>query len=356
MTERSTKSVPECDAEFSNCVALVINYNTSRLTVRCVSSLLMTGLHNILVLDNASNTEDVSYLRDALTIHTTQVRLVESKHNHGFAAGSNLLIELAMQNEAFRFVLLLNNDAVGIPQGLSEMLRTAVSGSADLVGGRVLSFIEVDSDTPSLVDSLGITLYRPLLASNRKSTDERFLGPTGGCAIYSRRLLAELKALHGHVFDPDFFCYAEDTDLCIRARLLGYTSSYVDTPVAMHDGQASSGGGFSDFVLYHGIRNSIWVVLKSIPMSIIIRQLPWIVVLHLGIIFRHSLRGKGRVIWRLYRDALRGVQRMLGKRKIIQSTRRIPASGFNQFITQKFYESSFLKMALRELFFLRRGK
>jgi GT2 family glycosyltransferase len=335
--------------EFDEFFALVINFNTSHLTVRCVDSLLASGIQHILVLDNASRSEEIAYLRAALGAYGALVQLIESAHNHGFAAGSNLLIEQALQNPAMRFALLLNNDAVALPLGMTAMLLTALAVSADLVGGRMLASPADDSGSTPIVDSLGIALYRPLLASNRKNTSERFLGPTGGCAIYSRRLLEALKTLHGDVFDPDFFCYAEDTDLCIRARLLGYAASYVDTPVALHDGQASSGGGFSDFVLYHGIRNSIWTVFKSIPTSIIVRYFPWFLLLHLGIVLRHSLRGKVKIVGRLYLDALRGLPKMWRKRKIIQKTYHIPAQRFNDFITPRFYETAYLKTAWREL-------
>lgn len=333
--------------EFAAFVALVINFNTSRLTVRCVDSLLATGIENILVLDNASCSGDVVHLRAVLGSYGTHVRLIESHRNHGFAAGSNLLIDLAIQNPVMRFVLLLNNDAVALPPGMATMLRTALEESVDLAGGRMLAYPTLGGSLP-LVDSLGIAMYRALLASNRKSVDEKFLGPTGGCAIYSRRLVEDLNAMHGHVFDPDFFCYAEDTDMCIRSRLLGYATNYVDTPVAMHDGQASSNGS-SDFILYHGIRNSIWTVVKSMPINTIIRHLPWLFAAHFGIVVRHLLRGKGRVVWRLYRDAFLGLPRIWRKRKIIGMTRRIPARRFNDFVTPRFYEDSYLKAALREL-------
>ncbi len=338
--------------EFAAFVALVINFNTSRLTVRCVDSLLATGIQNILVLDNASCSGDVVHLRAALGNYGAYVRIIESHRNLGFAAGSNLLIDLAIRNPVMRFVLLLNNDAVALPPGMATMLRTALEESVDLAGGRMLAYPTLGGSLP-LIDSLGISMYRALLASNRKSVDEKFLGPTGGCAIYSRRLVEDLNTTHGHVFDPDFFCYAEDTDMCVRSRLLGYETNYVDTPVAMHDGQASSDGS-GDFVLYHGIRNSIWTVFKSIPMNTIIRNLPWFFAAHLGIVVRHSLRGKGGVIWRLYRDAFLGLPKMWKKRGIIRMTRRTPARRFNDFVTPRFYEDSYLKTALRELLVWRR--
>lgn len=339
--------------EFSEVVALVINFNTSSLTIQCVDSLRETGIRNVLVLDNASHSEDVASLRAALGNHEPSAQLFESLQNLGFAAGSNFLIDQALKHPTTRFALLLNSDAVAIPSGMREMLRIALEDNLDLVGGKMLEAATRADRASSSVDSLGIAMYRPLLASNRKTMDEEFLGPTGGCAIYSRRLLEELKTLHGYAFDPTYFCYAEDTDLCIRARLLGATAGYADTAVAVHTGQASSGGGFSDFVLYHGIRNSIWTVAKSVPLNAIIRNLPWIILLHLGIVVRHSLRGKIKIIFRLYAHALRGMPEMLEKRKVVQTTRRISPDHFNRFITPKFYETGYLKNVLRELCFWR---
>jgi hypothetical protein len=80
------------------------------------------------------------------------------------------------------------------------------------------------------------------------------------------------------------------------------------------------------------------------------RYFLWFLALHLGIVLRHSLRGKGRIIGRLYLDALRGLPNMWRKRRIIQNTRRIPARRFNDFITPRFYESAYLKRAWQELF------
>ena len=108
--------------EFDEFFALVINFNTSHLTVRCVDSLLASGIQHILVLDNASRSEEVAYLRAALGAYGAKVQLIASSHNHGFAAGSNLLIKQALQHPAMRFVLLLNNDAVALPLGMTISL------------------------------------------------------------------------------------------------------------------------------------------------------------------------------------------------------------------------------------------
>jgi GT2 family glycosyltransferase len=279
--------------------AVVINYNTAELTRRCTRALVDAGIAKVLLLDNASAAGDYERLRSEHAAEE-RVRLIRSETNLGFAAGSNALIAEALRDPACDRVLLVNSDAVVDPAGLDACLAAMTEGGYELMGGRMLKPGSSD------VDSLGIALYKSLLASNRKSTEDAYLGPTGGFAAYSRRFLEEVRRLHGYVFDPSYFCYAEDTDLCIRARLLGARVGYTDAVVAYHEGQGSTAGEYNDFILYHGIRNSIWMAAKSIPAGVIFTHLPWVMLLHGGIVLRHTLQGRWRTLWRLYRDALGG--------------------------------------------------
>ena len=323
-------------------VAAVINYNTAALTRRCTRSLVEAGVPRILVLDNASAAED---FRRLVREHSGDeaVRIIRSEENLGFAQGSNDLIDEALRDAACGRVLLVNSDATVDAQGLAACLAEMHTGAHDLMGGRML---KPGSDT---VDSLGISLYKSLLASNRKSTGDAYLGPTGGFAVYSRRFLEEVRKLHGYVFDPTYFCYAEDTDLCIRARLLGASAGYTDAVVAYHEGQGSTAGEYNDFILYHGIRNSIWMAAKSIPAAVILTHLPWVVLLHGGIVLRHTLQGRWRTLWRLYRDAFRGLPAVLRARGRIQRTRRVDNRAFRAFVDRQFYETRFLRGAVRDL-------
>lgn len=337
--------------------ATVINYNTASLTARCVQSLIDAGFERIWVLDNASSHTDRTALEKRLKPHAPRCTLVLSDRNLGFAAGSNLLIEHALAEPDITHVFLLNSDAIVTADGITALCRVVRNSSAGLAGGRVhrlectANGTEVRTDE---VESLGIALYKTLLASNRKHRDEAFLGPTGGCALLSRDVLESLRKAHGYVFDPDYFCYAEDTDLCIRAVLLGHSATYVDTVVAYHEGQASSGGGFNDFVYYHGIRNSVSTVIKSVPAVIIARNLHWVLLLHAGIIVRHTLRSKFRLTVKLYYDALRALPVLLKKRRAIQKTRRPGATAeLAKAITPWFYEPGYLQMAIRDLFAMR---
>jgi GT2 family glycosyltransferase len=335
-------------------VANVINFNTATLTLQCVEALLQCDVDHVVVLDNASAAIDRSALAEGLERLMgpgSRVELTFSEINLGFAGGSNRLIEHSLHDASVTHVFLINSDSIVDPSGFATW-RAEINGDADLWGARVHQANPVGQTDE--VESLGIAIYRPLLASNRKHLDDRFLGPTGGCAIYSRRLLEELQLSHGYIFDPDYFCYAEDTDVCLRARLLGYEACYCDALVARHLGQASSGGGFNDFVYYHGIRNSIWTMLKCIPLPIFLRNLGWVLLLHAGILVRHTVRGKLRVTIRLYRDTLLGMMAVWRKRRVVQDSRRVETGTLVQWITPRFYEQDYLRTAIRDLFVRKR--
>jgi len=325
--------------------AAVINFNTAALTRRCTQSLMDAGIAKVLVLDNASAAGDYRALEAEHSGSPQGLRIIRSEHNLGFAEGSDHLIDQALLDPSCERVLLVNSDAVVDPRGLEACLTAMREGNHDLMGGRMLKPGGSDE-----VDSLGITLYKCLLASNRKATTDAYLGPTGGLAVYSRRFLVEAQRLHGYVFDPSYFCYAEDTDLCVRARLLGASVGYVDDVVAFHEGQGSTSGEYNDFILYHGIRNSIWMAAKSIPGWTLFTHLPWFVALHGGIVMRHTLQGRWRTLLRLYRDAICGLPAVLRARRVVQSSRKITAREFAAHIDPKFYEKQFLRGAVRDLY------
>ncbi len=298
-----------------------------------------------MVVDSGSRADDLALLAAVFAESWPAAELIASPINIGFAAGCNRAITRVLADPAVSHVLLLNNDAVAT-DALQRWLLDHLDGrsDADLAGGRVLKLSGDD------VDSLGIAFYRSLLASNRLDMQDPYFGPTGGCALYARRVLEALQVAHGRVFDEAFFCYAEDTDVAARALLLGFTPAYTDDVLARHEGQASSGGGFNDFVLYHGIRNSLWMLLKCVPASVIVRHLPWLVAIHAGIVLRHSLRGKARVVLRLYRDAICGqLAHAAQSDAASNSARRIAPREFARHVSVRFYDRGYVRNALRDL-------
>lgn len=329
---------------------LIINYCTADSILTCLDALLaqVSVDSKVFLLDNGSNNDEADLLAAFAAQSVPRVLFSASVTNLGFAAGMNRLIDKALADTAVDQILLLNSDTRperGFLAAMQAQLDSATR--TDMVAAKLLN------PHSNEVDSLGITLYRSTLASNRKREDETLLGPSGGCVLLTRRLLEDLHASHGEWFDERFFCYAEDTDLVLRARWLGYRPGYAADAIVYHEGSLSSGGPENDFVLYHGIRNSLWWLVKDAPTGWLLRSLPWFILLHCGIVLRHLRRGRARVLWRLYRDAIKGIPAMHAKRKIIRSARRVPASEFSSWVEPRFYERGYVRRAWRELW---RGK
>lgn len=332
-----------------DCAALTINYNTATQTLRNVQSLL-TGRQvpaAIYVLDNASESTDFRALRDGLPTHTAcPVYLMRSDVNLGFAGGSNALLAQALQMTSLRYFLLLNNDAVALPELLLKLRLALEQGAVrniHMAGARMHRLA-----APDEVDTLGIAVYASLMPADRKTLDDRFVGPTGGCAMYSRTLLQAVHEASGYWFDHRYFCYCEDTDFTLRARLLGFEAVFVNETLALHEGQASSNNAPSDFIAYHGLRNSIWMHAKLLPAGTLARYGIFLLLAHLATVGRYVLTGRLPVLWRVYRDAWRQRQPFLAERKRWQLRERRTQRCLQALITPRFYRKGYLGLLLRQ--------
>ncbi len=116
----------------------------------------------------------------------------------------------------------------------------------------------------------------------------------------------------------------EDADLGFRARLRGERTVFVPGAVVRHVGSASLGVR-SDFALWHGYRNRLWLYVKNMPLTLLIPTLP----LHIGMVLllalKDTLKGKAGIVWPALWAGLTGLGPILRDRKLIQKTRQISA-------------------------------
>lgn len=326
----------------------VINYNTAAQTLRCIESLAHCTPPPawILVLDNASADADFDKLKHGLqSADQSHIQLFRSDVNLGFAAGSNFLIDQLLTISACKYIGLLNNDAVAKPE-LVQLLRAALLETTHPIGmsgGRMHKLHQ-----PEEVDTLGISLYASLMPADRKDTSDPYLGPTGGCCLMSRWFVQDIKTTTGYCFDARYFCYCEDTDLALRANLLGYRPAYVDQLVALHEGQASAKTANNNFIAYHGLRNAVWMHWKLIPTSMLIKHFPLLLLAHLLTIARQSFAGRPTVMVSVYRDALRQMPAVLEERAHFKRKARLTPEGLSKVIGNRFYRRGYSHQVLAE--------
>jgi GT2 family glycosyltransferase len=330
----------------SRVAVLTVNYRTRMQTLRCLESLRASEIppDRIFILDNSEVDDGLKSAMHSLEpFQSTEVIFITAEKNLGFAEGSNVLIEEALKHADCECVLLLNNDAVAMPRLIGE-LRAALAANptAGLAGPRVHKL-----ENPNEIDSLGIVLYRSLMPADRYDINEPYLGPSGGCAMITRECLTTLEEAAGYFFDGRFFCYCEDTDLVLRANLLGYQPVFVNEVLALHEGQASSSKGFNPFIAYHSLRNSTWLVIKLIPTQLLSKYGILHLVAHLMTFSNHLAHGRISLVCDVYRDIFKGVQNIAAGRKVAAPNKNKSVQ-LERAIAHRFYREHYLSNAAKD--------
>jgi GT2 family glycosyltransferase len=296
---------------------VIVNYNSGLLLRRAVAALHAQTLpaDRIVIVDNDSHDES---LRD-LPAGVTPVDIVRAGRNLGFAAANNLALR---EHVRAPWVALLNPDAFPHRDWLERLVLAArVHPAYSFFGCRMLSAADEQR-----LDGVGDIYHVSGLhwrdghgcpdCSAYQQPREIF-SPCAAAALYRTH---DVLAVGG--FDEDFFCYAEDVDLGFRLRLRGHRCLYVPDAVVEHVGSGIVGVR-SDFALYHGHRNLVWVYVKNVPGWMFWAFLPYHLLLNAYSVARFALVGQGRPLWRAKRDAIAGLWRQLPKRRRIQRQRTV---------------------------------
>ena len=249
---------------------VVVNWNRRELLRACLESLAKQKniSFEIVVVDNGSSdgSPDVVRQMAASFAQTCKVplRLIANTVNRGFCAANNQ----GMEGAECEFVALLNNDAEADP-GWLEALAAAMSMGDDV--GMAASKILVWED-PRRIDKCGHLIY-PDGQNRGRGTGQLDLGqfdtvdetlwPDGCAAMYRRAMLVEIGG-----FDEDFFAYADDAELGLRARIAGWRCLYTPHAVVRHHRGATLGKG-SARRLQLIERNRVLLVVKLFPWNLL---------------------------------------------------------------------------------------
>jgi GT2 family glycosyltransferase len=279
---------------------------------------------SVTVVDNGSTDGSIELVR---TEHP-DVTVIEVGHNSGFAAAVNRGIAAASSP----FIVLLNNDVELAPRWMEEMVRAAEAHPA----AGSLACRMMDFDDRELIFAAGdaVTVGGPIFQRGHRERDvghfdhlEPVLCPCAGAALYRRDALEAVGP-----FDEDFFAYYEDVDWGLRAQLLGFQSWYVPTAAAYHVGGATSSkvSGMRSALL---MRNLYWLVLKSFPAEVVLRNLPRLsfrIVRRYYGVFRE---GRRRETVGVALQAIRLTPRMLRKRRDIYARRQVGSAELAALLT-----------------------
>jgi GT2 family glycosyltransferase len=201
---------------------IIPTYNNSSVAIRCLRALeqAVPGRHRLVVVDDGSNAEHRQRVADALAGVDRRVQLLAHEHNKGFKEA----ILTAMRFSDARYVLLLNDDTVPIPDFDLKLLevmqadeRTRAVGPVSNHPSELFQFrpefrsIADAHDTPSQV----MTRFRERQIQHG-TAEVPFL--TGFCLLLDREVF-ERVGYFNHDYEHGYF---EDLEVCCRIRQLGY--------------------------------------------------------------------------------------------------------------------------------------
>lgn len=213
--------------------AVVVTFHSRKTIAATLSSARRCherGLLDCVVVDNASRDGTAEWVRG----EHPWVQLIESPENLGFGRACNL----AFAHVQTPYLLLLNPDAQLEPDSLERLVdfldshpEAGIAGPAMRApGGRVQFAGNIHTPWTILRSAAG----RPQRGSGREPiTPGRAAFRTdwlcGAVMLIRSQLFAQLEG-----FDPRFFLYFEETDLCRRAIERGAELWAVGEAVAFH--------------------------------------------------------------------------------------------------------------------------
>lgn len=227
---------------------IIVSYNTCDITLQCIQSIIKETIKSkfkIYVVDNKSEDRSVYFIRKKYK----DVSLIEMTENIGFSRANNMAADQASEEE---LLLLLNPDTVVLDAAIDRLLEfSRQHPEAGIWGGRTV-FADGSLNPTSCWRHMTLwSLFCQTVGLNSIFSSIDFLNPeayggwqrdevrsveiVSGCFFLIRKRLWD--RLGG--FDPDYFMYAEEADLCFRARKLGFQPIFTPDATIIHYGGAS---------------------------------------------------------------------------------------------------------------------
>jgi N-acetylglucosaminyl-diphospho-decaprenol L-rhamnosyltransferase len=222
--------------------AIVLNYRSPQLAVKSVQALAAQTIADrmeILVVDNHSEDDSIGVLRNRLK-DMPNVRILENRINSGYGAGNQLAIDRAQG----KYLLIVNPDNALAPDVAEILMETLEKDSTiGIVAPQLVhedgSIRDSSRAFPRLIDVLAkrVRLLQRLFAKRVRHYLQTEADPhvsrdvdwvVGACFAMRKSLYKELGG-----FDPRFFLFFEDIDLCKRCWAKGKRVVYVPQAKAL---------------------------------------------------------------------------------------------------------------------------
>jgi len=301
---------------------LVLNYNGLEHLKECFDSLLNLKYQNLelIFIDNQSQDDSVKFMKE----NYKKVKIIELDKNYGFAQGNNI----GMAHTNGEYIALLNMDTIVDENWITELVKVAQkSEKTGIVGGKFYHYDnkEIVGFAGSSSDKFGNLRQFGDLKKERGLFDFEMKAffITGAGFLFKREVYNKIG-----LFDPLYFIYSEDLDLCWRAWIFGYKVVYAPKSFIYHKiGQIFRGITLKKKFLAE--RNLLRTLLKNYEIKNLIEILPVYIGRRIGMVLKLLIQ-RDRLtmiflysyvkafIWNIY-----NIRSLIRNRRFIQINRKI---------------------------------
>ena len=221
--------------------SLIVSYNVKGLLLKCLEAFYAHADVPVeaVVVDNASTDGSPA----AVASEFPQTTVLAQQRNLGFGRANNVGLERCQG----RFVLLLNPDVTVNPQAVGRMADFLITRQDAAVVGPRLMYPDGRND-PDARRSFPVprTLFYRTVGLSKLFPKSRVFGrhnmghmpdtdvhemDAGSAACMMVRMAALDRV---GFFDPRYFMFGEDLDLCYRLKLGGWKVFYLPSASAIH--------------------------------------------------------------------------------------------------------------------------
>jgi N-acetylglucosaminyl-diphospho-decaprenol L-rhamnosyltransferase len=228
--------------------ALVVSHNEKELLLQCLRAFFATADVPVeaVVVDNASTDGSGA----AVSSEFPKATVLLEKKNLGYGRAANIGLERCQG----KFVLLLNPDVTVDPQAVGRLYDFLLTRpDAGAVGPRLLMPDgKKDPDARRAFPVPSTLFYRTVGLSRLFPRSPRFgrhnMGHIDESDVHEMDagtkdcLMLRMAAVDRiGFFDPRYFMFGEDVDLCYRLKLGGWKVFYLPSSTANHQRRSASG-------------------------------------------------------------------------------------------------------------------
>lgn len=244
---------------------LMVNYNGKELLKIALNSIKkqnFNGRFEVIIVDNNSTDNSQEFLKKKYK----DIKLIQNKENLGYCG-----INAGIRHCNGRYIFFTNND-IALDKNCIRKLAEALDSDKKMgiASPKVVNYFNKN------LSSCGTWVSRSFYNGHFKfNKDFRKEIPYNGIALIRKEIVDKFR----YLFDSDYFAYAEDLDLGLRTRLLGYRVVHIPKAILYHMHGVTMTKNRKYNLTYLMEKNLLSTFFKILSIKSIIILLPYVIVM-----------------------------------------------------------------------------